>query len=357
MRTCKKSIESACARTAAAAAALCLAVSLSGCSETGKYNPALSDLGGVYASSFRDLDLSVEISGKLSEEDVEDSSIYAQENWGSDDVYSGFTQYDHDPERTVFGEDDGSAVIAEGEVSNKLLRWGISRRPDNLPPKADPGAPELLEKYGGAWIGDTEKSVIYLTFDEGYENGYTPVILDTLAKHNVKAVFFITGPYLKEHQDLVRRMVEEGHIVGNHTVHHPSLPTLDDRQVEEEILGLERAFREKFGKGMEFLRPPKGEYSERTLRLANDLGYCTLFWSFAYDDWYRDKVRGPQYAYDIVMRNLHNGAVLLLHAVSKDNAYALDSIIKGAAERGYSFGDPRDLLPSGKAGDATYGEE
>jgi len=341
----------------AAVAAFCMILCFSGCSEPSAYNPALSDLGGVYASSFDDLDIEIEISGRLSEEDAEESGTYAKENWGTGDDYSDDPEYDEDPERTVFEGEVGFAGLADGGESNKLLRWGISRRPDNLPPKADPGAPELLTKYGGAWIGDTEKSVIYLTFDEGYENGYTPMILDTLAKHNVKAVFFITGPYLKEHQDLVRRMVEEGHIVGNHTIHHPSLPTLDDRQVEEEILGLERAFREKFGRGMEFLRPPKGEYSERTLRIAKDLGYCSLFWSFAYDDWYRDKVRGPQYAYGIVMRNLHNGAVLLLHAVSKDNAHALDSIIKGAAERGYSIGDPRDLLPSGKAGDATYGEK
>lgn len=357
MGACKKSMVSVGARTTAAVIVLCLAAFIPGCSESSAYNPALSDLGGVYASSFEDLDLAVEISGRLSEEDAETDALYAQENWGTSDIYAEVPQSGQGRESDTTGDPEGSAVYADGGTGGKLLRWGISRRPDNMPPKADPGAPELLEKYGGAWIGDTGKSVIYLTFDEGYENGYTPLILDTLAKHNVKAVFFITGPYLKEHQDLVRRMVEEGHIVGNHTVHHPSLPTLDDRQAEEEILGLERAFREKFGKGMEFLRPPKGEYSERTLRLANDLGYCTLFWSFAYDDWYRDKVRGPQYAYDIVMRNLHNGAVLLLHAVSKDNAHALDSIIKGAAERGYSFGDPRDLLPQGKAGDATYGEE
>ncbi len=314
---------------------------LSGCSSSKAYDLALSDLGGVYASSFSDLDIETEISGKLSEdEETEDSQ--AQVSWG---------RLDEEHEIVL------NKAAASGEISNELLRWGISRRPDNLVPKADPGAPGLLAKYGSVWIGDTEKSVIYLTFDEGYENGYTPAILDTLVANDVKAIFFITGPYLKEHQDLVRRMVEEGHTVGNHTIHHPSLPGLDDSQLEEEVLGLDRAFNEKFGQNMRFLRPPKGEYSERTLSLTNKLGYCNLFWSFAYDDWYRDKTRGPQYAYDIVMRNLHNGAVLLLHAVSRDNTQALDSIIKGAAERGYSFGDPADLLTSGKAGDGSYGEE
>lgn len=357
MGSCMDSRKICRARITTAIIVLCLATLLSGCSGSSSYNPALSDLGGVYASRFSDMDLAIEISGRLSEDEAEETDIFMHENWGTEDIASDPAVFRGDPDSPVFDDGEGKMALAKEALNNRLLRWGISRRPDNLPPNADPGAPELLGKYGAVWIGDTEKSVIYLTFDEGYENGYTPMILDTLAKNDVKAIFFITGPYLKEHQDLVRRMVEEGHLVGNHTIHHPSLPGLDDRQIEEEILGLERAFREKFGKGMEFLRPPKGEYSERTLQLANDLGYCTLFWSFAYDDWYRDKIRGPQYAYDIVMRNLHNGAVLLLHAVSKDNAHALDSIIKGAAERGYSIGDPHDLLPSGKAGVGTDGKE
>jgi len=234
--------------------------------------------------------------------------------------------------------------------TNKLLRWGISRRENNRTPAADPGAPKLLSMYGAAYIGDTTAKKIYFTFDEGYENGYTPKILDTLRDNGVRAVFFITGPYLKGHQDLVRRMIEEGHIIGNHTIHHPSLPELDDSQLEEEVLGLDRAFYEKFGIHMNFLRPPKGEYSERSLALTQKLGYCNLFWSFAYEDWYRDRIRGPGYAYDIVMRNLHNGAVILLHAVSKDNAEGLDMIIKGAAKRGYTIGDPIELLPAEKVG-------
>jgi peptidoglycan-N-acetylmuramic acid deacetylase len=167
--------------------------------------------------------------------------------------------------------------------------------------------------------------------------------LDVLRDNGVQAIFFITGPYLKDHQELVRRMVEEGHVVGNHTIHHPSLPEVSDERVEEEVLGLDRAFYEKFGEHMTYLRPPKGEYSERTLSITDKLGYRNMFWSFAYDDWYRDKSRGAEYARDIVMRNLHNGAILLLHAVSKDNTEALDSIIKGAREQGYDFGRIKDL--------------
>ncbi len=240
-------------------------------------------------------------------------------------------------------EDIFVEAFSTAYCSNELLRWGISRKGYNEIPDADPGTPELLKKYGGVYLGDTSQNKIYLTFDEGYENGYTAKILDVLRDNNVNAIFFITGPYLKEHEDLVRRMVEEGHVVGNHTVHHPSLPSLDDKKIEEEILGLEEDFNKVFGKKMKYLRPPKGEYSERTLAVTKELGYTNLFWSFAYDDWHRDKVRGKEYAYEKVMNNLHNGAVILLHAVSKDNADALDMIIKGAREKGFEFGDVNEL--------------
>ncbi len=294
---------------------------VSGCS---KYEDRLdlTDLGGVYSSSFKDMKLDVEISGMLS-----DGTCLGKPEEGVKECMS---------------------VVSESGFANNLLRWGIRRKPDNQIPDADPGAPQLLVRYGGIYLGDINEKKIYLTFDEGYENGYTGKILDVLRENNVKAVFFITGPYLKEHQDLVRRMVEEGHEVGNHTINHPSLPTIGDERLEEEILGLDRAFYEKFGKHMRYLRPPKGEYSERSLALTRKLGYCNMFWSFAYDDWYRDKIRGPEYARNIVLRNLHPGAVLLLHAVSKDNADALDMIIKGARDLGYTFGSAEDLEQKSK---------
>ena len=272
-------------------------------------NSNLSDLGGVYSVSSRNIDYSTELTGNLIEEVDSENNISLQSEF----------PYEH------------------------KRCWGLLRRPDNQTPNADPGADKLIEKYGGKYIGDVNKKIIYLTFDEGYENGYTSKILDVLKENNVKAAFFITGPYLNEHQDLVRRMVEEGHTVGNHTIHHPSLPEKGDSEIEEEVLGLERAFTEKFGTKMKFLRPPKGEYSEKSLSITSKLGYCNLFWSFAYDDWYRDKIRGPEYAYKVVMKNLHNGEIMLLHAVSKDNADALDMIIKGAIANGYEFGNVEDL--------------
>ncbi|MCR4435589.1 MAG: delta-lactam-biosynthetic de-N-acetylase [Clostridiales bacterium] len=297
--------------------AAALLLLLAGCKDN-KINHRLSDLGGVYAADEKDIDFSVEVSGKLSEGENAQSSIKNTDN-------------------------PITETSSDNRYSNKLLMWGISRKPDHQTPDADPGAPELLKKYGGIYLGDPSEKKIYLTFDEGYENGYTGKILDTLRDNSVKAVFFITGPYLKEHQDLVQRMVEEGHEVGNHTIHHPSLPSLGDDELEEEVLGLDRAFYEKFGRHMKYLRPPKGEYSERTLAITRNLGYTNVFWSFAYDDWYRDRHRGADYAYNVVERNLHNGAVLLLHAVSKDNAEALDRIIKGAREKGYEIGNINDI--------------
>jgi len=274
-------------------------------------NSNLSDLGGVYSVSSRNIDYSTELTGRL----IEEMDLAMEEDTSQQSVFT------YEQKRC----------------------WGLLRQPNNQMPKADPGAPEVLKKYGGKYMADVDKKTIYLTFDEGYENGYTAKILDTLRDNNVKAAFFITGPYLKEHQDLVRRMVEEGHTVGNHTIHHPSLPEKSDSEIEEEVLGLERAFTEKFGVKMKFLRPPKGEYSERSLSITSKLGYCNLFWSFAYDDWHRDKIRGPEYAYKMVIKNLHNGEIMLLHAVSKDNADALDMIIKGAIENGYEFGDVETL--------------
>ena len=233
-----------------------------------------------------------------------------------------------------------------GDVAMKddMKSWGLKRNGAGRQPDPDPGAAQLLSKYNAGYVGDTSQKRIYLTFDEGYENGYTPMILDTLKKHNVKAVFFIVGPYLKTEGELVRRMVEEGHYVGNHTVNHPSLPGLSDDKIRDELTALDSSFCEQFGKKMQFMRPPKGEYSERVLKIADELNYCTLFWSFAYDDWNAKTTRGKDYAVKKISDNMHNGAILLLHAVSKDNAEAMDEVITGLQAEGYVFGDPAELL-------------
>jgi len=261
-------------------------------------------------------DSSAEITGKLSEDSRDQIFVLEQEKY---------------------------VAAMANNLSNKVLRWGISRRPNNQTPNADPGAPELISKYGGIYLGDTSKKVVYLTFDEGYENGYTAKILDTLKNNKVNAIFFVTGPYLKEQGDLIKRMVDEGHVVGNHTVNHPSLPEISDDELIKEVVDLDKYFYEKYKIHMSCFRAPKGEYSERTLKLTKDLGYKNIFWSLAYDDWYRDKSRGADYANNIVLRNLHNGAIILLHAVSKDNADALDGIIKEARQNGYEFGNVNNI--------------
>ncbi len=224
-----------------------------------------------------------------------------------------------------------------------LRSWGIARGKNGELPRADPGAPELLARYNSIYLGDTDKKTIYLTFDEGYENGYTSKILDILYENKVKALFFITGPYLEKEDVLVQRMLDEGHCVGNHTINHKSLPLLDEKGIEDEVVGLDRHFYQKYGKNMIFLRPPKGEYSEKSLEITSKLGYINVFWSFAYDDWAVDRQRGWEYAFEKVKQNLHNGEIMLLHAVSKDNCEALNSIIEYARSAGYEFGDIFEL--------------
>lgn len=224
-----------------------------------------------------------------------------------------------------------------------IMSWGIKRATEGRLPAADPGAADLIQKYGGYYLGDTAKNKIYLTFDEGYEAGYTSKMLDTLRENNVKAIFFVTGHYLRDQEVLIRRMLEEGHEVGNHSVNHPCLPDLDNSKIDEELNELDKMFFEKFNKHMKFFRSPRGEYNERVLARVQSLGYTNMFWSLAYCDWNKNKQKGIKYAHDMVINNLHNGAIILLHAVSPDNMMALDSIIKDARAKGYEFGSFDDF--------------
>lgn len=225
---------------------------------------------------------------------------------------------------------------ASDNFSNKKYSWWFK----NSSLRIDLSVQKMIEKYGAVYIGDTSKKIIYLTFDEGYENGYTNKILDTLKANNVKALFFITGYYLKMSLPLVKRMLDEGHQVGSHTKNHLSLPDISDFDLEKEILGFAKEYSEKLNIDFHYIKPPMGEYSERTLEATNQWGYKTIFWSYAYSDW--DKQNDEVFAYKTVMNNLHNGEVLLLHAISKGNADALDAIIKGIKSEGYDIA-PFDL--------------
>ena len=174
---------------------------------------------------------------------------------------------------------------AKVELSNKKVGWGIKRNDNNQQPDLGSKNKELIDSNEDIAMGNNEDKYVYLTFDEGYEAGYTAKILDILKQNNVTGAFFITGHYLNSQPDLVERMINEGHIVGNHTVNHHSMPDLTDDELKEEITTLHTAVYEKFGYEMTYLRPPMGELSERTLSITKSLGYTTVMWSFAYDDW------------------------------------------------------------------------
>lgn len=189
----------------------------------------------------------------------------------------------------------------------------------------------------------SEEKTLYLTFDCGYENGYTEMILDTLKEKNVPAAFFCTLPQVEDNPQLIARMITEGHIVGNHSVKHPSFPTLTRIEMAQEIQGMDDYLRTNFGYSEPFFRFPMGEYSDCALDLVDSIGYRSVFWSVAYEDWDLDNQRGTQYAFDTVTSRLHPGAVILLHSVSPDNANALGQIIDWAREQGYVFKSLRDF--------------
>lgn len=195
---------------------------------------------------------------------------------------------------------------ATENISNDLISWGLKRSQNHKQPELDDSSLRILEKYDGIAIGNSEKPYVYLTFDMGYEAGYTEKILDILKENKVKAIFFITGHYLNTQEDLVKRMLEEGHIVGNHTVNHKSLSTLSDSEIKEEIMNLHKALYEKFGYEMKYFRPPKGEFSERVIKIAEELNYKAVLWSFAYDDWNENNQGREEYGKAKILDNLHN---------------------------------------------------
>jgi len=203
----------------------------------------------------------------------------------------------------------------------------------------------------GAWYlnSDTKEKVIYLTFDCGYENGYTGKILDTLKKHKAHAIFFVTGEYIKERPDLIKKMKEEGHLVGNHTMHHPNLANCQVSQIKSEITETAKLMKKLTGYDMDlFVRPPAGGYSEQSLAVLKDMGYHTMFWSMAYCDWDANAQPGKQYVIDHFNRYCHPGAMPLMHVVSKSNAEALDTVLTNLEKAGYRFGTVDEFtLPEG----------
>lgn len=233
-----------------------------------------------------------------------------------------------------------SKSINESSLSNEEIHWGYRPNKEHRTPEIVKNVDELISKYSSYYVGDTSSKKLYLTFDEGYENGYTGEILNILKANNVPAAFFVTKPYILKESDLIKRMVNEGHVVGNHTSTHPAMPSLtgDLDKFNQEFSDTEKAFKEVTGKNMpKFFRPPMGRYSEKSLYLTEKLGYKSVFWSFAHKDWEVDNQPSVDETITKVKSGVHNGSIILLHAVSESNTKALDSIIKELKSEGYEF--------------------
>ena len=224
-----------------------------------------------------------------------------------------------------------------GETVQGIERWWLKRNENHQTPEVSDYID--LSKYDAYYVNPKcKKKKIFLTFDCGYENGFTPKILDVLKKQKIVAAFFVTKPFIREGRELVRRMKKEGHIVGNHTVHHKSMPTLSDRDNKQEIIDCAEYCKEATGYEMDhFIRPPMGEYNEKTLKLTKSMGYKTIFWSMAYVDFDVNKQPGKQYVVEHFKKYTHNGAIPLMHNGSQSNAEALDEVITNLKKEGYQF--------------------
>lgn len=238
---------------------------------------------------------------------------------------------------------NGKSVTTSRAVNNN---WGLAFGEKGSAPTGN-ASKDFLKQYNAYYLGNQEEKKIYLTFDAGFENGYTPTILDVLKKNNVKATFFLVGNYIKTAPDLVKRMVDEGHIVGNHTFSHPDMSKISDMEsFKKEIFKLEETYKEITGKDMlKYYRPPQGKYSEENLKHANELGYKTVFWSLAYVDWLTDKQPTKEHAFEKLSR-VHPGAIVLLHNTSKTNSEILDELINKWKSDGYIFGSLDELSNS-----------
>lgn len=229
---------------------------------------------------------------------------------------------------------DAVAASAEG------VNWGLSFRGEGEAPAGNATA-EYLAQYNALYRQETGEKVLYLTFDAGFENGNTAPILDALKKHGVKATFFLVGNFLETEPDLVKRMVAEGHTVGNHTYSHPDMSGIATEEAfREELEKNEALYREITGEEMAKLyRPPQGKYCQSNLRMAQKLGYHTVFWSLAYVDWYQDDQPTKEEAFAKLLPRIHPGAVVLLHSTSQTNGEILDELLSEWEAMGYTFGD------------------
>lgn len=256
-------------------------------------------------------------------------------------------------EMIITGERSDGAL--SGYAPLKSISYPVTKAPDGLQNKklshshgpASGGKAHFtveefqntFDRYGAVTLDRKSKDkVLYLTFDCGYEyENLTARVLDTLKEKQVPAAFFCTLDHIEKEKELISRMIKEGHIVGNHSTTHPSFAEISREQMIKEIEETENYLRENFGYAAKYFRFPAGEYTENALDAVKSMGYMSVFWSVAYDDWSTDNVRGKDYAVEKIMSRLHPGAIILLHSVSRDNADALGEIIDKARAEGYTF--------------------
>ena len=236
---------------------------------------------------------------------------------------------------------------APAAIPASVDNWGLSFPVEGEAPVGNASAQDLAQ-YDAWYLGDTSKKVLYLTFDCGYENGYTEAILDALKKHSAPAAFFVVGHMIESAPDIIRRMADEGHIVGNHTYHHPDMSAIqNDDAFRQELDDLAALYRETTGQEMpKYYRPPQGKYSVQNLKQAQALGYRTILWSLAYVDWYVDDQPTHQQAFDKLLPRVHDGAIVLLHSTSATNAEILDELLTRWEDMGYTFASLESLSAS-----------
>lgn len=226
-------------------------------------------------------------------------------------------------------------VLHDSAIDNTNHGWEIRRNHNHKQPDIPQNAREIINKYNGIYVGPSDKKVIYLTIDLGYESGNTCAILDVLRENSIRATFFIISSYLERNAEIVDRIVDDGHSLQNHTANYRHLNTLSDYQVKQEIMRMHNTVYKRYGINMKYLRLPYEDWSERVMKIASEAGYKTVFWSIACADWVDDN--GTDCVYNNVMNNHHNGGVILLHAVSKSSPQAVDAVIKGLKGKRYEF--------------------
>jgi len=236
-------------------------------------------------------------------------------------------------------------VTASSAIASSPENWGLGFGQEGSQPSGNVSAAELA-KYDAYYVGNAQDKVIYLTFDAGFENGNTEPILDALKKHNAPATFFVVGHYLETAPELVKRMVAEGHTVGNHTYHHPDMSSISDKAAfAREMDDVAALYQEITGQEMTaYYRPPQGKYSTENLKMAQEMGYATFFWSLAYVDWYQDKQPTHEEAFDKLLTRIHPGAIVLLHSTSQTNGEIMDELLTKWEEMGYTFKPLSELV-------------